>query len=271
MHYTITDPQDPRLEPYRSVRHRDPQSGFIAEGSLVVGRLLQSDYPVQSLLIHIGQERRYLDQVPVDVPVYLVSPELGQQIAGYDFHRGVLAHGECRAMRSIDELPTSLAPASHDRTTVGNVALGLIGISDPENVGSLLRSAAAMGVHEIVLGPGTISPYVRRVIRVSMASVFLHRFYQLPSPAEQITRLQYQGIDFAATTLRTGAIDIREFHRERDDRPLVLLVGNEATGLDEEVQDRCRFRVTLPMASGTDSLNVGVAGAIFLHELTSAR
>lgn len=267
----ITDPDDPRLEPYRSVRHRDPRFGFIAEGSLVVQRLLQSDYSIRSLLIHIGQERRYLDQIPDEVPVYLVTPELGRQIAGYDFHRGVLAHGECQPMRAIDELPQGLTRASRGRTGRGGVALGLIGISDPENVGSLLRSAAAMNVHDIVLGPGTISPYVRRVIRVSMASVFLHRFYQLPSPVEQITWLQERGIDFAATTLQAGAIDVRDFQRERGDSSLVLLVGNEATGLDDEVQNECRYCVTLPMAQGTDSLNVSVAGAIFLHELTSSR
>ena len=50
--------------------------------------------------------------------------------------------------------------------------------------------------------------------------------------------------------------------------PLVLLVGNEASGLDDEIQDACRHRVTLPMSSEIDSLNVGVAGAILLYELT---
>lgn len=271
MNCTITDANDPRLEPYRSVRHRDPRSGFIAEGSLVVHRLLQSDYSIRSLLIHIGQEHRYLDQVPGDVPVYLVSPDLGRQIAGYDFHRGVLAHGDCRPLLPIDGLAHGLVQTSRGRTAGPGVALGLIGISDPENVGSLLRSAAAMNVYDIVIGPGTISPYVRRVIRVSMASVFLHRFYQLSSPAEQIPLIQDQGVDFAATTLRTGAIDIRDFHRDAGDSPIVLLVGNEATGLNDDVQDRCRLCVTLPMASGTDSLNVSVAGAIFLHELTSGQ
>lgn len=259
MRIEIDDSNDPRLKPYRSVRHRNPASGFIAEGALVVQRLLQSAYSVKSLLVHAGQEHRYLDLVSEATPVYVVSPEIGQQIAGYDFHRGVLAHGNCRPMKTLDELVQKRP----------RLALGLIGISDPENVGSLLRSSAAMNIHDIVIGPGTISPYVRRVIRVSMASVFLHRFYELASPANEIERLQGSGIDFAATTLANDAVGIRQFSLTRNDHPLVLLVGNEATGLDQEVQDRCRARVTLPMASGTDSLNVGVAGAIFLYELTS--
>lgn len=257
----INDPADPRIQPYQSVRHRDPTSGFIAEGAMVVRRLLQSEYSVRSLLVHTGQEHRYLDLVSEDVPVYVVTPEVGQQIAGYDFHRGVLAHGDCRPMGTVDELAVQRP----------SLALGLIGISDPENVGSLLRSAAAMNVHDIVIGPGTISPYVRRVIRVSMASVFVHRFYQLKSPIGQITELQDQGIHVAATTLGKGAVNIRTYRETREKNSLVLLVGNEATGLDEEIQTRCHARVTLPMARGTDSLNVGVAGAVFLYELTSSK
>lgn len=254
----ITDPNDDRLQPYRSIRHRDPASGFIAEGSLVVRRLLQSGYSVRSLLIHKDQLHRYQSLVNEHVNVYLVDPEIGCEIAGYDFHRGVLAHGDCRDYLSCDRLAEQ-APA---------VLLGLIGISDPENVGSLLRSAAAMNIHDIVLGPRTISPYVRRVIRVSMASVFHHRFYRITDPVHDIESLQRKNVCFAATTLRCDAAPIHQF-RPAANESIVLLVGNEAAGLDDTIQDACRYRVTLPMAAGTDSLNVGVAGAIFMHELIS--
>lgn len=223
----------------------------------MVSRLLQSDYSVQSLLIHTGQVDRYRDLVPNEVPIYQVEPELGQQIAGYDFHRGVLAHAECRSMASIVDF----------RNEPGKIALGLIGISDPENVGSLLRSAAAMGIHDILIGPGTLSPYVRRVVRVSMASVFHHRFYQLVDVSRGIELLQNRGVSFTATTLAADATAIDQLCISKDDST-VLLVGNEATGLSHAIQQACRHRVTLPMKSGTDSLNVGVAGAIFMHELS---
>ena len=253
----ISDSEDERLNPFRSIRYRDPEAGFIAEGALVVTRLLQSDYSLQSLLVHAGQVDRYRGLVPDDVPVFLVDPELGKQIAGYDFHRGVLAHADCRPMAAADCFAREPA----------KLGLGLVGISDPENVGSLLRSAAAMGIHDIFIGPGTISPYVRRVIRVSMASVFHHRFYQLTDVANEIVPMQQQGVSFAASTLATDAVSIDQLALTMDDS-VVLLVGNEATGLSMEVQQACRHRVTLPMASGTDSLNVGVAGAIFMHELS---
>lgn len=258
MFIEVTDPLDPRLDAYRNVRTSDPRDGFIAEGSLVVRRLLASEIPVRSLLLHTGQEHKYADELAPTTPVFVVQPRVGQQIAGYDFHRGVLAHGECPAMRACEDL-------MHRRP---RLALALIGISDPENVGSLLRSAAALGVHDILLGPNTITPYARRVIRVSMASVFNHRFYRMDRPHQQIAELQAQGIQFAATTLAKDAVEIDRLGGQLADHSTVLVVGNEASGLDQNVLNVCHVRTTLPMHDTTDSLNVGVAGAIFLYEMT---
>ncbi|TWT55716.1 TrmH family RNA methyltransferase [Allorhodopirellula solitaria] len=258
MFIEVSDPSDPRLDAYRNVRTRDPSDGFVAEGSLVVRRLLQSEIPLRSLLLHKGQEHKYVDRIDSSTPVFVVDPHIGEQIAGYDFHRGVLAHGECPALLASEEL--------NQRRP--RLSLALIAISDPENVGSLLRSAAALGVHDILIGPRTITPYARRVIRVSMASVFHHRFYRLDHPLDQIAELQATGIQFAATTLDKDAIEIEQLRTLSTGGGTVLVVGNEAQGLDQSVQDLCTFRTTLPMDATTDSLNVGVAGAIFLYELT---
>ncbi|MCM2371987.1 TrmH family RNA methyltransferase [Aporhodopirellula aestuarii] len=255
---TLSDPADPRISAYRNVRLRDPGDGFIAEGSLVVKRLLQSELSIRSLLIHKGQEHKYIDLLPDSVPAFVVEPEIGEAIAGYDFHRGVLAHGDCPPWLDCETLQTRRP----------NLALGLVGISDPENVGSLLRSAAAMGVHDILIGPATIFPYVRRVIRVSMASVFHHRFYRFDQPLKQIASLQAGEFRFAATTLAPDSIAIEHLQEHLAGAPTILLLGNEAQGLDADVQAACHVRTTLPMPETTDSLNVGVAGAIFLYELT---
>ncbi len=257
MFIEVTDSLDPRIAAYRNVRVSDPLDGFIAEGSLVVQRLLQSEIPIRSLLLHRGQEQRYATLIPDSIPTFVVDPGLGQQIAGYDFHRGVLAHGECPHLLACEEL-IQRRP---------QFALALVGISDPENVGSLLRSAAALGIHDILIGPATIAPFVRRVIRVSMASVFHHRFYRFDKPSEQIPCLQASDLQFAATTLASDAMPIDRLGEHHSTRGTILMVGNEANGLDVAVQNACRIRTTLPMHNTTDSLNVGVAGAIFMYEL----
>jgi len=225
----------------------------------VVGRLLQSDLGVQSVLIHTGRESKYLPLIPDSVPVYLIDRELGKELAGYDFHRGVLAHGFSPAIEPLEKFRDS--PQS-------SLALALVGLSDPENVGSLLRSAAALGVRDILLGPHTISPMTRRVIRVSMASVFRHRFYRFDNPVGQLRDLANAGIASIATLLDDTAIPLIDLSNAIQSKRRILMVGNEANGLPREIAEAATHRSTLPMRNDTDSLNVGVASAIFLYELT---
>ncbi|EGF25053.1 rRNA methylase [Rhodopirellula baltica WH47] len=259
---TIRDLDDPRLSPYRNLRHRETDDGFIAEGSLVVGRLLHSGLGVQSVLIHTGRESKYLPLIPDSVPVYLIDRELGKELAGYDFHRGVLAHGFSPTIEPLEKFRDS--PQS-------SLALALMGLSDPENVGSLLRSAAALGVRDILLGPQTISPMTRRVIRVSMASVFRHRFYRFDNPVGQLRDLANAGIASIATLLDDTAIPLIDLSSAIQSKRRILMVGNEANGLPPEIAEAATHRSTLPMRNDTDSLNVGVASAIFLYELTRLR
>ncbi|WDQ18223.1 RNA methyltransferase [Rhodopirellula sp. P2] len=256
---TMRDLDDPRLSPYRNLRHHEPDGGFIAEGSVVVRRLLQSDLGVQSVLIHEGREAKYLPLIPDGVPVYLITRELGKELAGYDFHRGVLAHGINPTIHPMERFRDIAQPS---------LALALVGLSDPENVGSLLRSAAALGVRDILLGPQTISPMTRRVIRVSMASVFRHRFYQFDQPAEQLRDLATAGFASIATLLDDTAIPLIDLPQAITSKRRILIVGNEANGLPPDVAEAATHRSTLPMRNNTDSLNVGVASAIFLYELT---
>ncbi|MFG0266386.1 MAG: TrmH family RNA methyltransferase [Rhodopirellula sp. JB055] len=256
---TMRDLNDPRLSPYRDLRHRETDGGFIAEGSVVVQRLLQSDLQVQSVLIHEGRESKYLPLIPEGVPVYLIQRESGKELAGYDFHRGVLAHGVSPTIHPMEVFRHETQPS---------LALALVGLSDPENMGSLLRSAAALGVRDILLGPQTISPMTRRVIRVSMASVFRHRFYRFDQPADQLRDLATAGFASIATILDDTAIPLIELPKTIPSKRRILIVGNEANGLPPEVAEAATHRSTLPMKNNTDSLNVGVASAIFLYELT---
>jgi tRNA G18 (ribose-2'-O)-methylase SpoU len=180
---------------------------------------------------------------------------------GFDFHRGVLGCGRRRPFHSIDELDWS-----------GNgppLALALIGVTEKENVGSLLRSAAGFGIRRVLIGPKTADPFSRRVIRVSMANLFSLQFYQLDRPVDQLEVLRRRWrIRSIATTLDPHATPLS--HLFAGENPIVLMMGNEAEGLDREVVQSATDRVTIPMQPGIDSLNVAVAGAVFMYELSRA-
>lgn len=272
----IDDFSDPRLGPYVDIRHRatsavgkrvgdhsigpaGPAGRFIAEGRLVVGSLLTSGQAVESLLVESGLADEFCQRVPAGVPVFAMSRERIRELVGFDFHRGVIACGLRRPARPFEDFVRDTA---RDRLT-----LGVIRVTEAANLGGMLRTAAAFGVRRVLLGPGTHDPLARRVIRTSMAAAFKMEFVSLDRPVEQLSELRRAGYRTLATTLAADATPIDVVSDPRD-RPVVLLMGNEASGLSAEVQAAASKRVKIPMRRGVDSLNVATAAAIFLYELS---
>jgi len=258
---------DPRLEPYCNLRHRtnvrpangNGKSTFIAEGRMVVERLLESDYKIESLLVQAGTQQSLLDRIAADVPVYSLPADAIRSLVGFDFHRGVMACGYRRPLGSIDDFSGRLVQPK--------LTIAMLGVTEPENVGSILRSAAAFGVGTVLVDRLTADVYSRRVIRVSMATMFQHSFFRFDDVETQLQRLADRShFRIVATSLAPDSVPIDDFVSR--DEPTILLVGNEAVGLGETVQKIASDRVTIAMQLGTDSLNVGVASAIMMHEMT---
>lgn len=256
---------DPRLRPYRDLRHvaASPRGDwFIAEGRLVVERLIASDYACESILVEAGRHIRFIESLDPSLDVFVLdSPEM-QQLVGFDFHRGVLACGRRRELQTTTALP---APAPGEAPLM--VACG---VTDAENLGSLIRSAVALGVERLVITPDTADPLSRRVLRVSMAAALRIAIYTSIQPADDLAELaQRHGYRTVATALTPEALPLEAF--VHDDRPLAVILGNEASGLSPAVLRSATDRVMIPMRGGIDSLNVAVAGAIVLYALREGR
>ncbi len=254
----IESPQDPRVAIYRNLRERDlavRHGRFIAEGELVVQRLLASRFDVESVLICPS----HLDKVvvPVHVPLYCAPRSMVAEIAGFPFHRGVLACG----LRPAADRPLRLPELQRQ-----SLAVAISGVRDPMNLGGILRSCAAFGVDLVLLGNQAVDPFSRRALRVSMGAALelpLHFSQQLEDDLQLLQ--QEHGFHALATVLDTAAESLHETLRPPR---LVLVLGNEFDGVAPSVQAVCRSRVTLPMAPRVDSLNVAVAAGIFLYHFT---
>ena len=130
-----------------SARLADTQA-FIAEGSLVVQRLIESDYEVESVLLKKNREFDWTG-LANDMSVYQMSADQISRVVGFDFHRGVLACGRRKPIPTINRFQLD---TTSDAKVTSDLSLGLFGISEPENMGSMLRTAAALGINRIVLG-----------------------------------------------------------------------------------------------------------------------
>lgn len=250
---------DPRLMPYRRLKDRqlaEEMGLFIAEGELLVRRMLAASPRISadSLLVSDHRVASVIDAVPSDVPVYVLPEALISQVIGYPFHLGMLGCGRRPDLSRFDELTNA-------RTLVVCPHL-----QNVENLGVIIRTAAAFGVDGLIVGDKGSDPFMRRCVRVSMGTVFTLPIVVSNDVGRDIGQLRDEaGMDVVATVLAEDAIPLDQYRRgER----VAVLLGNEPDGLDPRTVSRCTHKLVIPMATGVDSLNVAVAAGIVLYHVT---
>lgn len=267
MHYIeqLRNPDDPRLKSYRNQRwNRQPDTktnDFVVEGRYCVERLLQSDFEVQSVLVSEGKSLEIPEHYHEVVPIYSLAPAEIRKLVGFDFHRGIMACAKRPTLKSMAVFEQEIIRPE--------ITIALLGLRERENVGSIMRTAAAMGVERILFGPHTADPFARRTIRVSMGTVFRLKLYDLSDPVTQLSWLaERHDLRTIVTTLAESATPLCDY-RLAPGQAGILIAGNEAEGVAKEIQQAAMDSVIIPMSLGTNSLNVAVATAICLYELSN--
>jgi tRNA G18 (ribose-2'-O)-methylase SpoU len=259
----IDDRNDPRLDDFRDLstadRRPDRPGGrglVIAEGTVVVERLLRSMYPVRALL---GVERRIRDLAGeldgFDVPAYVTSAETMAEVVGFHLNRGVLAVAGRPVPPSVEEVLDG-----------ARVVAVLEGVGDHENLGALFRNAAALGVDGVLLGAGCSDPLYRRSVRVSMGHVLRVPFATFDGWPGGLALLRERGFWVAALTPRPDSVSLRAL-RDSSAGRVALMLGSEGSGLTEEALAAADLTVRIPMVGGVDSLNVATAAAVAFYEV----
>jgi tRNA G18 (ribose-2'-O)-methylase SpoU len=270
----------PELEPYLRMRDRDlaraemAGSGrggdglFVAEGEVVV-RMLASErsrFRVCSLFV----EQRRVDSLSdvtealgEDVSVYAAPQEIMDSAVGFHIHRGILALGERGAPLAADALLGVTGAES-------KMAVGLVGLANHDNVGSVFRNAAAFGARGVLLDAATCDPLYRKSIRVSVGAALVVPFARCPSATALLDTIEASGWEPLALSARGDETLDAVVHSASSARGRVLLLGTEGDGLPADVLARSR-RVRIDMMPTLDSLNVAVASGIALYEATRGR
>lgn len=259
----ITDPADPRVEPFLAVRERDlvgRRGLFIAEGEVVLRHLLTSSLcePVALLAAADRVERlnSLMGDQPLGAPVYVAEQGVMDAIVGFPIHRGLLGLGRRRTPPTAQALLAGLGERA--------LVVAVHGIGNHDNMGGLFRNAAAFGADAVLLDASCCDPLYRKAIRVSVGASLITPFARLAPEEDLITLVQGAGFDAVALS-PSGAVDLKAYPpRVRT----AVIFGAEGPGLPADLLDRCRT-VRIPMASGFDSLNVATTSGIVLHHMTS--
>jgi tRNA G18 (ribose-2'-O)-methylase SpoU len=232
---------------------------FVAEGRLVVRRLLTNPgLFTRALLLTepaLASLQDLVDDRP-DLPVFVAPQVVMNSVAGFNFHRGCLALG--------------VRPAPRDWRKMAAGARRLVAlerVGNPDNVGSIFRSAAACGVDGVVLQADCADPLYRKAIRTSMAASLSLPFAQAEPWIDALDELRARGWSTVAMTPSADAPPLRDVAGAVRSGPVAVVLGHEGDGLGAQTLEACTHRARIPIASRVDSLNVATAAAIALYEM----
>jgi tRNA G18 (ribose-2'-O)-methylase SpoU len=253
----ITDPADARLSLYSNIKDRDltgREGAFMAEGKVVLERLFASELAETLSVLTTPDRLGGLDisALASEVPIYRVAQEVMDALAGFEIHRGYLALGRYGPVTELREV------LHKDRVRV----LVLSEIANTDNMGGLMRNAAAFGVDAVILDARCCDPLYRKALRVSVGGALKVPHYRLSPEQGLIETLQ--GLDLTPLALtpsgRTCLDEVRIPER------LAVIMGAEGPGLSAQVL-KASEGVRIDMHGGFDSLNVATTSGIVLHHL----
>ena len=252
----VSDPSDPRLNDFvglRDARLRQAEGRFIAEGLKIIERAFAAGCRPRALLL----QPRWLDGLDEllrawpEVPVYVGTEAMIEQVSGFHVHRGALG--------SFDRP----GEAAWEGLLSGRRLVVCEGIVDHANTGAIARLAAGLGWDGLLVSAGGSDPLYRRAIKSSMGATLSLPWRRMQSDGD-LTRLKQAGFRLVASTLAPRATDLRDY---RPSDRVALLLGTEGSGLSDEWLAAADDQVTIPMAAGVDSLNVATAAAILAYAL----
>ena len=257
----ITSNQNPKIQQARALLHQSKErksSGlFVIEGVRLFEEALQSDWEFEFILFSdnlSGRGMELLQQADVrKIDIEEVPFSLMKKVAGTEHPQGIL--GIMRQKEGL--IPEDL-----------NFVLICDAISDPGNLGTILRSAAAAQVQAVMISPNSTDPYSPKVIRAGMGAHFHLPIFQFDwQVIKEICKNRSNPLQIyiasAEAVLSCWEADLKI--------PCGIIVGSEATGPGDAAFELADAQIKIPMPGDAESLNAAVAASILLFETVRQR
>ena len=255
---TINDINIPDLQIYNQMRENafTKDNSFVADSPKVVNMLLETSIEVKSILATQSyyDEFSTLLQGRPDIICYVTTKEMMQGIVGHKIHHNCMMHGIRPNSVKLDDLDTTIVM--------------LDGITSNENIGSIARSAAALGVNSYLVPKTSPHPFNRRALRVSMGHSSLLKTSIYDDAITTIKTLQAKGYQVFAAEVGESSIPLQEVVVPEK---WVILMGHEGKGLSDEIQAACDHTVMIEMMPDIKSFNVGVAAALLMYHFVQTK
>lgn len=200
--------------------------------------------------------RDLLGRLPRDAEVVQVPDRLFGQVAQTQSPQGIAALVELRP----DDWETAVCRSDA-------LLLVACGLQDPGNLGTMMRSARALGATAVITLENTVSPFNPKGVRASAGAIFHLPIFCNQAPSTLFAGLHAAGVSVIAADRHSPSplaqADLRG--------PVAILIGQEAAGLPPQISREANFLLSIPIRAGTDSVNAAVAASIFLYEAARQR
>lgn len=252
----ITSNQNPRFKDLlklKEKKYRIKEKKFILEGRRIIEHGMGLGF--QPLALFYDESREEDLSLPCQAPSYTLEKALFDRISDTVHSQGVIAVFD---MNEINQRVRH----RYDKAIILN------GVSDPGNMGTILRTAEAFGFTKIYITKGSCDPYSDKVLRSTMGAIFqieLKAGFECP---DLINYLKKEGYSIIASSLSDRSLNIEDMKRTGafdPGKPYALVFGNEGSGIDEVFQEEADFLYKIPMSGSAESLNVAAAAAISLY------
>jgi len=256
----ITSFSNPKIKFIRKLeqkKYRQATGSYFVEGLRIVGEAVQTNAPVETLVISPELLESEFGQSLIEDPLLKhtdrleVSAEIYKKIAHKDGPQGIGAVLR-QSWQTLDEI--KLSP--------NDLWVALDDVADPGNLGTIMRTAESVGCRGLILLGNTTDPYDPSAVKASMGAVF--SLILAKTNWEQFMVWQTSNSLSLIGTSDHASTDYQSVNYQR---PLVLLMGSERHGLTPEMMDQCSHRVQIPMVGRSDSLNLAVATGLLLYEI----
>ncbi len=227
-------------------KNRQKENLFFAEGSKVVNESFEYKQPKYLVI-----SENYADTEDISkqsARTFIFAESLFKALCDTENPQGIIAYYKFLHETSLSDINKG-------------IYLFLDDLQDPGNVGALIRSALAFGIDGVILSSDTVEIYNPKLIRSTMASIFKIPIYIVDK--DELKILKDRNFEIFITDLDGGKILYNQNFADNT----VIVLGNEARGVSQELKDLSDKRVYIPMSENIDSLNVNVAGSILLYEL----
>ncbi len=254
----ITSKDNPRIKAVaklnNSARARREAGLFVAEGLRLVQDAALNGYRFPEVYYTEDIKNKHREELESVLSAarqaYLVSNEVMAKLSDTVTPQGIVA---------VCEIP-EYGKLNCD----GGLFIALENTANPSNLGAIARSAEAFGVKGIVISSSSCDPFAPKALRAGMGALLRLPLYIVPDFKSELLRLKTDGMKLYASVVSDKAMDITSAPKSES---RVLLIGNEANGLTEEIASLCDYRVTIPMIGRAESLNAATAATVLIWEM----